>query len=74
MVRNFGERGFNMLDYDLANCLEYNPQEGFVFEDVSEVLGVYEGENDGENWRWIVKLHDDRLVCIEGGCDYTGWD
>lgn len=61
-------------DWDLINCLEENPQEGFVYDDIKEVLAVYEGERDIDDWRWIVRLNDDRMVSIEGGCDYSGWD
>lgn len=59
--------------YDLPACLEYNPQ-SFTFDDVEEVLAVYEGEKDGEDWRWIIRLTDQTFRALEGGCDYTGWD
>lgn len=61
------------IDYDLCACLEYNPQP-FVVEDIEQVLAVYEGENDSEDWRWILQLNDGRFVFLKGGCDYTGWD
>lgn len=62
------------IDYDLSACLEYNPQDGFTVEDIAEVLAVWEGENDGDDWRWILRLNDNRFVFLRGGCDYTGWD
>lgn len=62
------------IDYDLSACLEYNPQDGFTVEDIAEVLAVWEGENDGDDWRWILRLQDHRFVFLRGGCDYTGWD
>lgn len=62
------------IDYDLAGCLEYNPQEGFALEDIKQVLAVWLGENDGDDWRWILLLRDGQFVYLSGGCDYTGWD
>ena len=61
-------------DYDITACLEYNPQPDFKLEDIAEVLAVWEGENEGDNWRWIFKLTDGRCAFMKGGCDYTGWD
>jgi hypothetical protein len=62
------------VDYDLLNCLEYNPQETFTEKDIDRVLAVYEGQNEGEDWRWIILLNDGQYVYLRGGCDYTGWD
>lgn len=62
------------LDNDLQSCLENNPQEGYTADDIAEVLAVWEGANDGGDWRWILKLNDGRFVFLQGGCDYTGWD
>lgn len=62
------------MDYDLTACLEYNPQEGYTVDDIAEVLAVWEGQNDGDFWRWILRLNDGRFVFLDGGCDYTGWD
>lgn len=61
------------IDYDLVSCLKYNPQD-FSLLDIERVLAVWEGENDGEDWRWVLRLHDGRFVFLQGGCDYTGWD
>ncbi len=65
------ERG---IDSDLCSCLENNPQNGFNIDDIEQVLAVYEGENDGDNWHWVLELTDGRFVYLWGGCDYTGWD
>lgn len=65
---------YERLGYDLAACLEYNPQDGITDETIAAVLAVWEGENDGDDWRWIVSLTDGRFAFIQGGCDYTGWD
>ena len=62
------------IDYDLSACLEYNPQEGFNLLDIKQVLAVHEGENDEANWHWLIKLNNRKVVYLEGGCDYTGWD
>ncbi len=61
------------LDYELTACLNYNPQP-FAESDIAEVLAVWEGQNDGDDWRWILRLKDGRFVFLQGGCDYTGWD
>jgi hypothetical protein len=70
-TQEYADRG---IDYDLYTCLEYNPQKGFNVEDIKKVLAVWEGENDGDDWRWVLELNDGRYVFLQGGCDYTGWD
>lgn len=67
------ERERRGIDYDLYACLEYNPQ-SFAVEEVEKVLAVWEGQNDGDDWRWVLKLSDGRFCFLQGGCDYTGWD
>lgn len=62
------------LDYNLADCLRYNPQRGISEDNIQEVLAVWEGENDGDDWRWVVALSTGKFAFIQGGCDYTGWD
>jgi hypothetical protein len=64
------------IDYSLTACLEYNPQP-FAIEEVEKVLAVWEGENDGDDWRWVLKMKKGskgKFVFLQGGCDYTGWD
>lgn len=67
------------IDIDLIYCLEYNRQE-FGIADIDEVLAVWEGENDEDDWRWILKMKkgkgkpEGRYAFVQGGCDYTGWD
>jgi hypothetical protein len=46
----------------------------FTREDVSVILGMIEGENDGAPWRIYGQLFDGRYFYLEAGCDYTGWD
>lgn len=62
------------IDYDLVACLEYNDQKNFSVHDIEKVLAVHEGENDGEDWHWILELKNGKFVYLRGGCDYTGWD
>lgn len=69
-LKNFENRG---IDYDLQACLEYN-QQPYKVTDIERILAVWEGENDREDWRWILQLKDGRFVFLRGGCDYTGWD
>ena len=61
------------IDYDLHACLIANPQ-GFSVHDIEKVLAVFEGENDGPDWRWILGMVDGRCIFLQGGCDYTGWE
>ena len=61
------------VDYDLRACLECNPQ-GYDVTDIKNVHAVWQGENDGDDWRWVFRLKDKRYVFLQGGCDYTGWD
>lgn len=63
------------IDWDLAGCLENNPQENIKLEDIDKVLAVVEGENELTSWHWIIKLKGARkYVYMTGWCDYTGWD
>lgn len=68
------------IDYDLSACLEYNPQ-SFDITDIEKVLAVFEGERDGRDWCWVIKVtkkcaekNGGRFVFLRGGCDFTGWD
>jgi hypothetical protein len=47
--------------------------EGVPIEDVVEVLGFEDGENEGAQWVGLFKLRDGRFMFTEAGCDYTGW-
>ena len=60
------------LDYDLEACLQENPQDDITPETISAVLAVWEGENDGDDWRWVLAMRDGRFAFVQGGCDYTG--
>ena len=46
----------------------------FTREDVVEISGISEGENDGRDWVIYGKLKDGRWFLLVAGCDYTGWD
>lgn len=46
----------------------------FTREDVAELYGTREGENDEESWLAYGKLRDGRHFYLEAWCDYTGWD
>lgn len=53
-----------------ASCNE----EPFRRSDVVEIIGVTEGENDGDAWRIAGRLADGRWFYLNAWCDYTGWD
>jgi hypothetical protein len=74
---NESEYNARGIDYDLCDCLNYNEQP-FTIENIECVLAVHEGENDGDDWRWIIELKEpvngNQFAFLQGGCDYTGWD
>lgn len=45
----------------------------FTREDVSRIIAMQNGENDGDTWVGVFQLHDGRFAVIRAGCDYTGW-
>lgn len=49
------------LDYDLEACLQYN-NIGISAHEISDVLAVWEGENDGDDWRWVIKTTNERFA------------
>lgn len=47
--------------------------EPFTRADVTMLLGLAEGDNDGPNWVCVGRLRDGRWFCLRAGCDNTGW-
>lgn len=45
----------------------------FDREDVEELYGLVDGDNNVANWVAVGKLKDGRFFSIRAGCDYTGW-
>lgn len=70
IILDTDERG---VDYDLSSCLAENPQT-FGVDDIARVLGCIEGENDEDDWYWLLELKDGRPALLTGWCDFTGWD
>lgn len=50
------------------------PDTGFSREDVAELFGIVDGENDESDWVCCGRLNDGRFFALRAGCDYTGWD
>ena len=48
--------------------------ERFNRQDVVEIAGISEGENDDLSWMIYGLLEDGRWFFIDAWCDYTGWD
>ena len=46
----------------------------FAWQDVLQVIGMYEGERDLDSWLVAGCLTDGRWFFLEAGCCYTGWD
>lgn len=61
------------MDTELQIAMEYNDLP-FDVEDINDILAIWEGERDEENWRWIVRLNNKNYAFIDGWCDYIGWD
>ncbi|MAH50926.1 hypothetical protein CMI37_34235 [Candidatus Pacearchaeota archaeon] len=43
-------------------------------ENVTEIIAIQHGENDGDPWVGLFQCDDGRYLSASGGCDYTGWD
>ncbi len=41
--------------------------------EIKDVLAMWEGSNDGDEWRWIIERTNGRFYFYTAGCDYTGW-
>lgn len=58
-----------------ANPLDRTtPTDDFTREDVKEIIGLVEGEGDGNDWIGIFLLKDGRYAAVVGGVCMTGWD
>lgn len=51
-------------------------EHGIPYEtgNITNLVMVQEGENDGDSWIWHVTFDDGGVWTAEGWCDYTGWD
>lgn len=58
--------------YDWREAFRY--ADDFKIDDVKEIHGAIEGENDGDDWIIWGELKDGRWFSLSAGCDYTGWD
>jgi len=58
--------------YDWKEAFTY--AEGFGVDDIEEVCGAIEGENDGDDWIIFGRLKSGNWFYLSAGCDYTGWD
>lgn len=72
----FGEGGGGNCTPIIPNVTPGSNVSGATFcrEDVAEISGMVEGENDGPDWVVYGRLTDGRWFVARGGCDYTGWD
>lgn len=48
--------------------------EGITREDVSRIIAIRDGENDGPSWLGLFQLNDGRFLYLHAGCCYTGWE
>jgi hypothetical protein len=74
------DNGFNDVLNEITYALSYHPSE--LLRDASEIKEILRGAahdsrdfgGDGDTLAAIVRLHDGRVLALEGGSDYTGWD
>lgn len=43
-------------------------------KDIDVIVAEVCGQNDDDDWYWILQLKDGSFAWAVGGCDYTGWD
>jgi len=68
-------------DYDWKQVFEISdleilgnaPNESPTRENVSEIIAIYNGWNDGDDWCGVFKMKNGSYLAATGGCDYTGW-
>lgn len=57
---------------------DYNWREAWIYAapsaDVTKVVCVDEGENDGPEWLAVFELSNGKFGFLTAGCDYTGWE
>lgn len=41
---------------------------------IIDIVMEQEGQNDCEDWIWVVTVADGRRWRLSGWCDFTGWD
>ncbi len=65
-----------VLGWDLSQAFMHAADNDLrpLQDDITEVVAMWEGANDEDDWCWIVRLNDGKHVFLRGGCDYTGWD
>lgn len=48
--------------------------DGFTLDDVAEIVGSVDGDNDGDDWLAVGRLNSGVWFALSAGCDYSGWD
>jgi hypothetical protein len=57
---------------DWAEAFSY--AKDFTADDVVQIHGACEGENDGDDWIIWGRLRSGAWFSLKAWCDYTGWD
>lgn len=60
------------FSYACSENSDYGPLTETVH--LAGLLCVQHGENDEEDWVWLVATTSGEHWVLTGGCDYTGWD
>lgn len=59
---------------NLTSACTYNSWGPLGCEGVSALMLVEQGQHEGPDWVWLVRLMNGEHWFAQGGCDYTGWD
>lgn len=64
--------------YNLCSALGENAV-SWPDGELLDIKLLVQGENEGPDWVWAVKIHNEtlretKIFIGQGGCDYTGWD
>lgn len=57
-----------MIDEALKACIEFG-EVPFGVENVKRVLATIEGDPEGRDWQWVVRLRDGRTFYLRGRYD-----
>lgn len=65
-TKNFREAD-DIMQAFMSNGLKHE------LENIDVIVAEVCGQNDGDDWYWILQMKDGTFAHAQGGCDYTGW-
>ena len=73
-IKDSYDWGYVFSYSDGTSLDEETPNFPFKMNDVSKILFIEDGENDGRSWIIMVKLKNKLYGFASAWCDYTGFD